>query len=167
MEDFFIKIYVAQIKDQINEAENSFSLMLANKQNHDILFSAIHHFIIHVSNIMKIIQPKEDDDFKKHRATSIRKKYPKLPTVNPKDIHVRNDFEHFDERIDYWVVNSKNHNYMDKSIGNISPSVAIKGLDPKDNFRWFDNQNMILHFCGESHDLNGLFQYIQNVKKVL
>lgn len=167
MENFFIEIYADQAKDQINEAEKSFSLMLSNKQNHDILFSAIHHFIVHVSNIIKIIQPKEDDNFRKYRAVSIRKKYPNLPTIEPRDIHIRNDFEHLDERIDYWVVNSKNHNYVDKNTGNISPSVAIKGLEPKDNFRWFDNQNMILYFCGRSYDLNKLFQYIQDVKKAV
>jgi len=133
MDELFIKIYVAQIRDQIIEAEKAYKLISSNLQNHDELFSAIHHFIVHISNIFKLLQPncKDDNDFRKFRMISIHNKYPKIPKIDPKDLHIRNDFEHFDERIDHWVINSKNHNYMDKSVGNISPGSAIKGMDPK------------------------------------
>lgn len=164
-----IQIYVEQIKDQINEAEKAYTLILENSTNHDVLFSAIHHFIIHVSNVVKLLQPniKDDNDFRKYRAISIIKIYPTIPQIDPKDIGVRNDFEHFDERIDSWVINSKNHNYADKSIGNIGPMQAISGLDPKDSFRWFDFQAMTLYFCGKSYDLKSLNDYIVKVKNAL
>ena len=169
MDEFFVGIYTDQIKDQINEAEKAYTLILANSANHDVLFSAIHHFIIHVSNVVKLLQPntKDDNDFRKYRALSIIKTHPTVPQINPKDIGIRNDFEHFDERIDSWVINSKNHNYMDKSIGNVGPSQAISGLKPKDSFRWFDFQAEVLYFCGNSYDLKSLNEYIGKVKSAL
>jgi len=166
MGEFFINIYIDQVKDQVREAESAFSFILTNQENHDILFSSIHHFIIHVSNVVKLLQPnfKDDNDFRKYRALSIAEKYINIPKIDQKDVHIRNDFEHFDERIDYWIINSKRHNYADKNTGSIN---AIQGLDPNDNFRWFDNKNMVLYFCGQSYDLNKLYQYIQDVKKSL
>lgn len=169
MDDFFIKIYIDQIKDQIIEAEKAYVLILTNTANHDELFSAIHHFIIHVSNVVKLLQPnaKDDNDFRKYRAISIRRAYPAIPEIKPKDIGIRNDFEHFDERIDSWVINSKKHNYFDKSIGNTSPIQAVSGIDVKDSFRWFDSKTMTLFFCGKKYDLKSLNVYIGKVKSAL
>ena len=169
MDEFFIRIYTDQIKDQIAEAEKAYSLISSAPTDHDLVFSAIHHFIIHVSNVVKLLQPniKDDNDFRKFRSLSIRKAYPTIPDLNPKDIGIRNDFEHFDERIDYWVINSKSHNYMDKSIGNIGLGQAVAGIDSKDSFRWFNFQEMTLSFCGKNYDLKSLFDYIGSVKSVL
>lgn len=166
MDEFFIKIYIEQIKDQLNEAELCFEEIKNNLSNNSVVFSAIHHFLVHSSNVVKLIQPnvKDDNDFRKYRAISLRKAYPNLPIIGPNEIHIRNDYEHYDERIDYWVINSKNHNYADKCIG---PITAIKDLDPKDNFRWFDDTKMTLYFCGRESHLNDLFSYLQEVKKTI
>jgi hypothetical protein len=166
MKDFFIKIYTEQIKDQLNEAERCFEEIKNNSSNSSTVFSATHHFLVHVSNVVKLIQPniKDDNDFRKYRALSLKKTYPNLPTISPNEIHIRNDYEHYDERIDYWVINSKNHNYADKNIG---PVTAIQGLDPKDSFRWFDDTKMTLYFCGREYRLNDLSDYIQKVKKAI
>lgn len=110
---------------------------------------------------------KDDNDFKKYRFLSIKRKYPNIIGINPKAIHIRNDFEHFDERIDYWVINSKKHNYADKNLGNMSPTEAIGGMDPKDSFRWFDPDKKILYFCGQEYNLNTLYNYIIKVKNAL
>ncbi len=166
MDNFFIKIYTEQIKDQLSEAELCFEKIKNNLKNSPVVFGAIHHFLVHVSNVAKLIQPKtkEDNDFRKYRAISLKRAYPNLPTLNPNEIHVRNDYEHYDERIDHWVINSKKHNYADKNIG---PITAIKGLEPKDNFRWFDDTKMTLYFCGREYHLDDLFSYIQKVKKAI
>jgi len=166
MDSFFIKIYTDQIKDQLNEAELYFEEIKNNLSNNHIVFSAIHHFLVHVSNVVKLVQSniKDENDFRKYRAISLKKAYPHLPIINSNQTHIRNDYEHYDERIDFWVINSKNHNYADKNIGPVS---AIKGLDPKDNFKWFDNTKMTLYFCGKEYHLNNLFLYIQEVKKAI
>lgn len=166
MDTHFINIYKMQILDQIGLAEVTYAEILANETNPDPLFMHLHHFILHVSNVMKLVQPnaKEDTDFRKYRSIQIKKAYPSLPEINPKDINVRNDFEHFDERLDSWVINSRSHNYVDKNIG---PIDAIKGLDPKDNFLWYDPQSKKLYFAGREYSLDRLNTYIQKVKTAL
>lgn len=165
MNDIFIRIYREQILDQIDNAEFAYSGINSSSDTNS-LFRDIHHFIIHASNVVKLIQPKisGDLDFKNFRAKQLKKKYPTLPTINPKLVRIRDDFEHYDERIDYWFINSERHNYADKNVGNID---AIKGLSPKDNFRWYDPKNKKLYFCGEEYSIEDLYSYIQQVKKAL
>ena len=155
-----------QILDQASLAENAYAGILENEKNPSSLFEYIHHFIVHVSNVMKLVQPnaKEDTDFRKYRMIEIKKAYQAIPDINPSDVNVRNDFEHFDERIDSWVINSKNHNYADK---NIMPAGAISGLDPKDNFRQYDPGTKILYFAGREYHLGRIYDYIQQVKAAL
>lgn len=157
-------IYIKQIKEQASEAESCFELIQRNPDSHSVVFSAAHHFLVHVSNIFKIVQPdyKLETDFKKIRMDSILKELPGLPKISPKDILVRNDLEHFDTRIDDWVENSTKRNYADRNIGPVS---AIVGLDIKDNFRWFDPTTMILYFWGQPYDLKSLYGYVKEVQK--
>jgi len=166
MDEFFVKIYRDQILDQIKSAELFYVLLTNPDIEIDTLFVGIHHFIIHVSNIVKLIQPKVsgDIDFKNYRMKNLKRRYPKLPDIDPTLFRVRNDFEHFDERIDSWVINSERHNYADKNVGNIN---AIKGLNPKDNFRMYDPSSKILYFCGVEYPLEQLYQYTQKVKEAL
>ena len=166
MDEFFLKIYRDQILDQIKSAELSYAQISNSDIDIDSLFLSIHHFIIHISNAVKLIQPKISGslDFKNYRMNNLKRKYPKLPDIDPALLHVRNDFEHFDERVDSWVISSQQHNYADKNIGNIN---AIKGLSPKDNFRWYDSSTKTLYFCGAEYPLEKLCQYIQTVKGAL
>lgn len=166
MDKHFINIYKSQILDQVILAENAYGGVLVNEANPDPLFENIHHFIVHVSNVMKLIQPntREDTDFRKYRMIKIKEVFPDIPQIDPKDINVRNDFEHFDERIDSWVINSKKHNYADK---NIMPEGAIHGLDAKDNFRQYDPQTKILYFACREYHLERLYGYVQEVKNAM
>lgn len=166
MDEFFLKIYRDQILDQIESAELSYTLVTSPNIDIDSLFVNIYHFIVHASNVVKLIKPKisGDIDFKNYRMKNLQRKYPKLPDIDPALLHIRNDFEHFDERIDNWVISSQQHNYADKNIGDIN---AIKGLSPKDNFRWYDPVTKTLYFCGAEYPLEKLYQYIQAVKGAL
>jgi hypothetical protein len=166
MDKFFIEIYKNQILEQVALAEKAYTEILKNETNPDLLFEHLHHFVVHVSNVMKLIQPnaKEDTDFRKYRAIQLKKAFPLLPEIDPRDVNVRNDFEHFDERIDWWVINSKRHNYADK---NIMPVGAMRGIDPKDNFRQYDPETKILYFAGREYHIVRLYEYIQKVKSAL
>ena len=165
MDDLFIRIYREQILDQINSAEFAYS-GINSSSDVNSLFRNIHQFIVHTSNIVKLVQPKisSDLDFKNFRMKQLKKKYSTLPTINPKLIRIRYDFEHYDERIDYWFINSERHNYVDKNVGNVN---AIKGLSSKDNFRWYDPKDKKLYFCGEEYPIEELYSYIQEVKNTL
>ncbi len=68
--------------------------------------------------------------------------------------HVRNAFEHFDERLDTWVASSQRHNLADRIIA--PREGAIVGLDPSDYMRWFDPQTKTVYVFGDSIELQAL-----------
>lgn len=159
------------VLDQAKEAENAYFL-ICNPSSNDELFSAIHHFIVHVSNIIKILQPlingkDQFKEFKDDRSKSILRKYSNLPIIPISDIDIRNDLEHFDERIDFWVRESKNKIFMDKSVGADCPNKYVSGIDMMDWFRHFDFNNKVLYFCGKKYDIAALYNYAQKVRSVL
>jgi hypothetical protein len=66
---------------------------------------------------------------------------------------MRNNFDHFDERLDEWWATSKNHNHADNVVG---PGTVISGIDPRDMFRVLDTATMELVFWGQRFDLRAI-----------
>jgi hypothetical protein len=75
------------------------------------------------------------------------------------DMSMRNNYEHFDERLDRWWRESANHNSMDFSIG--GPRVI--GLDPIEMFRHFDPVTTELGFWGETFNVQALVNEVQRI----
>jgi hypothetical protein len=66
---------------------------------------------------------------------------------------LRNDFEHFDERIESWFVSSPQRNFVDMSI--FWPG-SVSGFDLADYQRVLDPTTMVVSFQGEDFDLSAL-----------
>jgi len=75
---------------------------------------------------------------------------------------IRNDFEHFDERLDRWWKNSERRNFLDLSIGPLR--TAVSGLDDIDRFRCFNPHTGDAMFWGTDFNLNAV---LADIKKVL
>ena len=73
---------------------------------------------------------------------------------------MRNNFEHFDERLDRWWKESKRHNYSDL---NIMPADAIAGIDETDSFRNFDPKSTDLSFWGQTFNLQDLINAVRTI----
>jgi hypothetical protein len=70
-----------------------------------------------------------------------------------KDVNMRNNFEHFDERLDRWWTESPNHNIADLNLGTVR---MITGLAAMENFRQFDPDSGDLLFWGDRFNINAL-----------
>lgn len=81
-----------------------------------------------------------------------------------REVTMRNHFEHFDERIDWWWANSVRHNYVDLSVG---PSGVVSGVDDSDRFRWFDPTTGDVIFWGQSFNLKALIEEVQRILPAL
>jgi hypothetical protein len=68
-----------------------------------------------------------------------------------REVDMRNNFEHFDERIDDWWQTSRDRNYVDRNIG-----IALPAVDDIDIFRNFIPQTAQLVFWGQSFDLKAI-----------
>jgi hypothetical protein len=64
-----------------------------------------------------------------------------------RQIKIRNDYEHLDERIEEWWKTSANHNVVSELIGPRG-SVGGDALGDKDTLRWFDPTTGNLIFWG-------------------
>lgn len=73
---------------------------------------------------------------------------------------MRNNFEHFDERLDKWWQESKRHNHVDFSV---MPKTAVKGIDPIDWFRVFDPTSTDLYFWSQEFNIKALVSEVENI----
>lgn len=92
---------IGELKTQIEFAKLSFHNFRQAYDNTIIpnTFMYIHHFLIHISNIDKILDVRNNPFRKKILGEHI-------PKFNLKEFRrVRNHLEHFDERLDEWIKN--------------------------------------------------------------
>lgn len=75
-------------------------------------------------------------------------------------VGMRNNFEHFDERIDTWWTTAPNHNILDRMIG--SPN-AVVGLSDIERFRVYDPTNGSIVFWGQQFDLQPIATEVDRI----
>lgn len=75
----------------------------------------------------------------------------------------RNHFEHFDQRIEEWWLESDTHNFFDDSIGQRN---TITGVTDKDVFRWLDPQSGNLEFWGEQYSIPQVIAEVQRIRPI-
>lgn len=77
-----------------------------------------------------------------------------------KSVDMRNNFEHYDERLDRWWMNSTHHNHLDRMIG---PPEAIAGLADEDRFRVYDNTADDIIFWGERFNVQAIVSELERL----
>lgn len=75
-------------------------------------------------------------------------------------VTMRNNYEHFDERLDKWWNESPRHNMMDLGI---MPRSAVQGIDPIDWFRFFDPITGDFTFWSEDFNAQDLVSEVQRI----
>ena len=130
---------------------------LANN-NSDVVWYAIQNFLVAAAIISKIFWPPHRISQK--RGEELRKN---LGVENDSPIRsrdFRNDFEHFDERLETWATSSKRHNFIDSNIG---PSNMIAGIDQQVFLRHFDPTTWTLTFKGNKYELIPIIKVIHDL----
>lgn len=80
-----------------------------------------------------------------------------------RDPDLRNDFEHFDQRVEQWFERSEHRNYLGRLIG---PYSAVAGMVAGDRFQHFDPQTTEATFWDHSVKLQDLLAEIQRILPV-
>src|SRR5262249_22515909 len=90
-------------------------------------------------------------------------KYLSVPDASPllQPIDIRNDFEHFDERLHQWAQLSKNRLFVDRNIGGRG-SVNV-GDDQFAYMRNFDDNTYTITFWDHQLDVVPIIQAIKSV----
>jgi hypothetical protein len=77
-----------------------------------------------------------------------------------REVTMRNNFEHLDERLDRWWKESKAHNHIDLIVG---PKNTIAGAAETDKFRHFDPTTTDLVFWGQEFNLQQIVTEVQRI----
>jgi hypothetical protein len=78
-----------------------------------------------------------------------------------KNVSMRNNFEHFDERLDQWWEKSQVHTYIDINWGDAS---ILVNTEPLNMFRTFNPDTTDLTFWGQSFNLQ---EVVTEVRRIL
>lgn len=164
IDNYDLDKYVKEIKFQKKLALSAYN-QIGSEPDIDLKFGHLHHFFTHVSIIIKIVFPRNNsknvnNNFIQQRANFIQKKLGlENNFIYIDDIFIRNDLEHFAERLDHWVLNSENKNFIDK---NDLPRNFIGGVEKEDELRNYDPTKEIFTFLGKEYKLNNLKTFLEN-----
>ena len=152
------QIYLGEIQTQITFAKRAFEEYLRALAVSDVpsVFYHAHHFLIHATNIDKLI----DVDARSFRGQYLESLF-SGKTVDLKQFRrLRNHLEHFDERLDMWVKNFSGQAFFDMNI-----ITGAKGFPTKAFLRAMDGH--IFRFHGEEYDLQALRSEVEKIAQLL
>ncbi|MFZ5451531.1 MAG: hypothetical protein ACOZF2_06640 [Thermodesulfobacteriota bacterium] len=152
------RLYFGEIQTQISFAKRAFEEYKQALTISDVVsvFYHTHHFLIHATNIDKLI----DVDISSFRGKYIAPLFSGQAIDLKQFRRLRNHLEHFDERLDKWAKNFSGHAFFDMNI-----ITGAKGFPKKAFLRAMDGQ--IFRFHGEDYDLNALYSEIEKIERLI
>lgn len=90
--------------------------------------------------------------------------------VSPlREVAMRNHYEHFDERIDKWWHTSKDHKFVDLTLGDPSQygPTGMGDYVDSDVFRSYDPQTRTLYFWGQEFKLQEIIDEVNRILPIL
>lgn len=77
-----------------------------------------------------------------------------------KEVGMRDNFEHYDQRLDQWWAQSPSHNHVDRS--QFAPG-AVMGFRDIDMFRVYDRSARTLYFWGQPFELEPITAEVDRI----
>lgn len=148
------QVYIREALTQLRFAKTCLSEFEAAKASGDVarVFLNLHHFIVHVANVDRLLDPKPGTPRAALLAGHVNLSEIDLKTFR----RLRNHLEHFDERLDMWVDNYDGHPFFDMNI-----VTGAKGFPTKAFLRALDGD--IFKFHGEDYPLHVLREAVETL----
>ncbi|MGE3979278.1 MAG: hypothetical protein AB7F94_17085 [Nitrospira sp.] len=120
------------------------------------VFFHLHHFLVHASNIDRILDTKSGTD-----CHTILANHVDLSGIDLKPFRrLRNHLEHFDERLDQWVREFDGHAFFDMNI-----MTGAKGFPKKAFLLALDGETF--KFMGEDYNMTDLYHTVLEINRRL
>lgn len=166
MDEHLLRVFQFQIAAQCDfalRAADDLAVALESKDTRRT-FYAIQNLLNAANNIAKALWGQSGRLATERAPLRASLEMDKLsPTLPLAMIGMRNNFEHYDERIDRWWRESKHHNYVDLNVGR--PGIFPTPADI-DIFRNFDPASGSLTFWGDSFHLPTLITEIATLRGI-
>jgi hypothetical protein len=165
MELMLLRIFQQQVLQQCKNlllSANEVNQSLA-KQDVERVFYVLQNLLNAGANISKALwgQGGKLADQRKPLRDSIG-----IDDTSPlREVTMRNNFEHFDERLDKWWKKSPRHIHIDNNVG--PPNMVGVVADQIDKFRHFDPQTTIITFWGQEFNLQKIVDEVQRILPTL
>jgi len=147
-------IYIREISDNAEFARHAYAEYLAALERKDLssLFTHIHYFLIHITNIDKLIDCNKNQFRRNILASRVD-----FSPINLKTFRrLRNHLEHFDERIDAWI-----EKYYGCPFFDLNLVTGCIGFPKEQALRALDGHTYLFH--GEEYDLLELYNELEKV----
>jgi hypothetical protein len=79
------------------------------------------------------------------------------------DVDMRNNFQHFDERLDRWWAESEKHNFIDMNLGDMNEGLDFPTAGDIDKFRNYTPDTGELWFWGELYDVKAIVAEVKAI----
>jgi len=143
------QIYVREAVRQLEFARSSFEAFeqASVGGNTAQVFSSVHHFLVHLANVGKLLRPKNAPV-----RVALLAGHVDLSAFDFKPLtDLRNDLEHFDTRLDKWVADHHGETFFDMNI-----VTGAKGFPKKAYLRALDGDTF--KFYGKDYPLRPLLE---------
>lgn len=94
----------------------------------------------------------------KERAKILHERNPGLPTPPQSLRRIRNDYEHFESRLDEWATSANPSYFIDLNVGN---GISVTDANPKDELRSLVDTKLI--FWNNSVDLQEIIDWVNEM----
>lgn len=166
MDQQYAWFYALQVHDQAAHVRTAHADLASAVKDHDMarLWYSMQMLLGAAAMLSKLLWPANDDKAEpiRGRGAYLREHF-KIGDDSPlKDKKARNASEHFDERIDDWVLGSEKHSLADSNVGPLAPL----GVAAEDVFRHYDPDTDTVIVCGVSVTLPPLLGEVERILAV-
>lgn len=127
----------------------------------DRVWYSLQALLVAAADVSKLLWPTKqkfsDRGLELRRSLGVPQPSPLQPRA------LRDTFEHFDERLDEWVLRSRRSERRIFADSNIGPPGMIGGVHPDDILRQFDPATAELIFRGERFQLPPIIRALQDL----
>lgn len=161
------RLFVFELKHQCNVAITAYNEMIRSisGQNGDNVWSTLESFLTAAAKIAKIFWPFKSKPEYEKRGQELRTLFKVEETVAFRNRCPRNYLEHFDERLEDWVIQTKDHNVVDRGI---LPNASFF-TGNVDYLRVFFSRNRVFTCGNDEYELDPIYDSIvklsENVDK--
>lgn len=156
MELMLMRMFQRQVADQCKVTLHGVSLLDHGLQNanHDTVWIGAQVLLTGAANTSKALWGGGRE---RHKISAEREPLRRSLQVEDSsplsDVRMRNNFEHYDERLDKWWQESPQHNHLDRLLG---PPESVSGLNDIDRFRVYDPTTHDIVFWGERFNVQAI-----------
>jgi hypothetical protein len=165
MDIFLLRQFQHQIEHQCHAALLNAALLqnaLDNRLDQEVIWAAIQGILTATANLSKAFWGQRGSLEQQREDLRLSLQVEATSVLRPTSM--RNNFDHFDERLDKWWAESTHHNHIDYIVG---PENMIGGADPKDIFRHFNPETGDVIFWGDRYSLVAIIQEINHLLPIV